>query len=358
MMLSHAALILTILSFAPAALAQSKDCAPPAWMKLLDLRKKADDLVGAATGSDPGSAWIAAKRKIADPFVDQHADDILKLPQLRGRVNTKAYAPKEISRALKLAVAYQIKNPKRIEYEVKCNRVYIALSTSKRNLTAHLRSLGSFADDIEAALTGKIDPLETAAFEKEHKVSADDTADADEALKNLTETARKLDAQDFIEKELIQLMRLRTIELKKAVDNVRTTTFKEDRDREFAFVKKRVLAAGTINAAVKDWQDENFVSAGQTFQKCAQDGEAICQFITGIMHLRALGLRKDPEDALKWLRRAAGAGHTISKLFVGIYTFAGVGTKSDPELAAKWVNEAFQQGWTCDLEIRSCGKVK
>ena len=76
------------------------------------------------------------------------------------------------------------------------------------------------------------------------------------------------------------------------------------------------------------------------------------------MYLRALGVKKNIPESLKYFKKAASNGHTISKLFLGIYTFAGVGTKSDPEVAAKWVNEAFKEGWTCDIEINACTKDK
>jgi hypothetical protein len=358
MMYLRTAQLVIALTFPTAGFAQSKDCEPPAWVKLVELKKKPDELVGAAAGNDPASAWIAAKRNMAAGYADQYADDILKLPQLRGRINTKAYAPKEIARALRLAVAYQIKDPKRIEYEVRCNRIYIALSTSRRGLTAHLRSLGSFSDDIDAALTARIDQLEATTFEKEHQASAADTGDAEEAMKSLSTVAKGLNQADFIEKEMIHLMRARMTELKKATESVQALVFKEDRAKESAALSTIILEAGKTGTAVQDWKDANYVSAGQIFLKCAQKDEPVCQFLTGIMYLQALGVRKDPAEAMKWLRKAAGAGHTVSKLFVGIYTFAGIGTKSDPELAGKWVNEAFQQGWTCDLEIRSCGKGK
>jgi hypothetical protein len=295
---------------------------------------------------------------MADQIVEQYSNDILKLPQLKGKLNTKAYPKSDLIKALIPAVAYNIKSTKRLEYEPRCELVYIALSAIKKDVIAQLRNEENFADHVNAALTGKIDQLEAAAFQKENQNDHQEFKDADIVLKNLIDTQKLLNPADFLENDMAQLVRLRAGVLKKTSENVKSITFRVDRDREISRLRSQIGEAGKINTAVRDFKKKEYISAIEIFQKCAREGDSNCQFIAGIMHLRALGAKKNVSESLKWLKEAAESDHTLAKLFLGIYTFAGIGTKADPQTATKWVNQAFNEGWTCDIEIKSCTKEK
>lgn len=334
------------------------DCDEPAWVKLLELRKKSDELIAAASGPTAAKAFVAAKRKISERFVDQYASELFRLPQVKGKLNTKAYVRDDYLPALRLAVAFNIKNPKRLEFEPRCELVYIALMVQRKELIAQLRGQEDFAEHINLAMTGKLDQREAAEFLKDNDAIQPEFADADSVTKNLIDLGKTLDGSDFLEREMIQLIKIGISDLKNASENARSITFKEDRSKELAKIKSSISDAGKIYTAVKDFKRSEYISAIEIFQKCGHDGAPICQFISGVMHLRALGTKKSPAEGLKWLKKAALSDHTVSKLFIGIYTFAGIGTNHDPDLAAKWVNEAFQQGWTCDIEIKSCNKGK
>ncbi len=350
---------LTILGLGlPAARASSSECSTPNWVKLVELRKKSDELIATGSGDTPAVAYIAAKRKMASEFVEQYANDLLKLPQLKGRLNTKAYAKSDITKALKPAVAFNITNPKRLEYEPRCELVYIALSAIKKDVIAQIKAETDFADHINAALTGKIDQLEAAAFKKDNQNDHQELSDAEKLIASLNETSALLDSDDFLEKDMVQLIKIKQNALKKASDNLNSITFRADRDKEIARFKNQILDAGRIQTAIKDFKKKEYISAIEIFQKCAQSNDAICQFIVGNMHLRALGTKKNMDESLKWLKKSAENNHTLAKLFLGIYTFAGIGTQADPQLATKWINQAFNEGWTCDIEFKACSKGK
>lgn len=336
----------------------ASECSTPPWVKLVELKKKSDELVATASGATPAAAYIAAKRKMADQIVEQYSNDLLKLPQLKGKLNTKAFSKSDLAKALIPAVAYNIKNPKRIEYEPRCELVYIALTAIKKNVVTQLRNESDFAEHINAALSGRIDQLEAAAFQKENQADHQEFSDSEKLIASLTETVKLLDPADFLEKEMIQVIRSRIISLKKTGDNVKTITFRADRDNEIARLRALIAEGGKIGTAVKDFTKKEYISAIEIFQRCARNNDANCQFITGNMHLRALGAKKDVTESLMWLKKAAEADHTLAKLFLGIYTFAGIGTQADPQTATKWVNQAFNEGWTCDIEIRTCTKEK
>ena len=348
---------IVIISFwLPFGSASASECSTPNWVKLVELRKKSDELVGTASGATPATAYIAAKRKMASEFVDQYANDLLKLPQLKGKLNTKVYQKSDLTKALKPAVAFNITNPKRLEYEPRCELVYIALSAIKKDLIAHIRGEADFADHINAALTGKIDQLEAGSFSKDNQNDHQEFKDVEKLMASMTETGALLDPADFLEKDMIQLIKIKQNALRKTSDNITSITFRADREKEIVRFRTQIAEAGRIETAIKDFKKKEYISAIEIFQKCARENDAICQFIAGNMHLRALGAKKNVTESLKWLKKAAENNHTLAKLFLGIYTFAGIGTQADPQTATKWVNQAFNEGWTCDIEINACTK--
>jgi len=320
------------------------------------LRKKTDELIGTASGTTPATAFIAAKRKMANQIVEQYANDLLKLPQLRGRLNTKTNTRSELVSALNLAVAYNIKDTKRIEYEPRCKLVYIALSASKKNVVTDLRNEENFADHLNFALNGQMDQLESAAFKKDNQTEHKELDDSEKLLTILNETAKQLNPADFLEKDMINLTNIRMNSLKKTSENIKTITFRGDRDTELIGFRAQIAEAGRVGTAVKDFKKRDYISAIEIFQRCARDSDPNCQFIVAIMYLRALGAKKNVTESLIWLKKAAEAEHALAKLFLGIYTFAGIGTPADPQTATKWINQAFNEGWTCDIEIKSCAK--
>jgi len=351
-------LIAALSCWLPSNVSAASECSPPSWVKLIELRKKSDELIGVASGPNPSAAFISAKRKMADQIVDQYSNDLLKLPQLRGKLNTKAYTKSDITKALRPAVAYNIRNPKRLEYEPRCELVYIGLSASKKEVTAQIRREPNFADHINATLTGKIDQMEAAGFMRDNKSDLQEISDSEKLFTSLNETTKQLDQADFLEKDMIQLLKSRSIALKKTSDNIRSITFRTDREKEVVKFKNQIAEAGRIGTAIKDYKRKEYISAIEIFQKCALTNDANCQFVVGIMHLRALGAKKNVNESLMWLKKAAEGDHALAKLFLGIYTFAGIGTQADPQTATKWINQAFNEGWTCDIEIRACTKDK
>lgn len=349
---------LLFMGLAAHSLAIADDCGEPGWVKLVELRKKSDELVAAASGPTAAKAFVAAKRKISERFVDQYASELFRLPQVNGKLNTKAYTKDDYLPALRQAVAYNIKNAKRLEFEPRCEQVFIALMVHRKELIAQLRGEADFAEHINLALTGKLDQKEAAEFKKDNDTDQAVYGNADDVVKNLAIVEKTLESSDFLEREMIQLLKNAGSDLRSAANNARSITFKDDRTKELAKINERINEAGKVATAVKDFKKNEYISAIEIFQKCGRDGNAICQFISGVMHLRAMGTKMSPAEGLQWLKKAALSDHTVAKLFIGIYTFAGIGTKHDPELATKWVNEAFQQGWSCDIEIKSCTKRK
>ena len=119
-----------------------------------------------------------------------------------------------------------------------------------------------------------------------------------------------------------------------------------------------------------DWRDEserqNFVnregaggdSALDHLARCLSDGET--QFQLGRMYFRDGSVKSDPGEAIKWLQRAASQGHPDAQLLLievqartgnaeaqfqlGQLYFGDETVKPDPDEAMKWLRRAASQG--------------
>ena len=56
------------------------------------------------------------------------------------------------------------------------------------------------------------------------------------------------------------------------------------------------------------------------------------------------GVETDPQEAVKWYKKAAEQGHAISQFCLGSCYFYGKGVSKDAREAAKWLTLAADQG--------------
>ncbi|MDR3182095.1 MAG: sel1 repeat family protein [Planctomycetaceae bacterium] len=85
----------------------------------------------------------------------------------------------------------------------------------------------------------------------------------------------------------------------------------------------------------------------QRGEKIAEAREYFYDYITGVSLLGGLGVDKkqDPEEAVKYLRKAADKGIADAQLLLGKCYVLGEGVPEDFEEAAKWYRKAAQQGY-------------
>ena len=81
------------------------------------------------------------------------------------------------------------------------------------------------------------------------------------------------------------------------------------------------------------------------FRLLAEDGDALAQIQTGILHAEQIGTVHDPGAAVRWFRRAAdlkqaGAMHRLGDCYV-----RGLGVKRDYGEAIRWYWKATTEGW-------------
>lgn len=81
------------------------------------------------------------------------------------------------------------------------------------------------------------------------------------------------------------------------------------------------------------------------FSEHAEKGNARAQRSIGKMYLDGLGVDKDANKALAWLKKATASGDAISPYFVGSLYFNGVGLAKDNNRAIKWITESAKRGY-------------
>ncbi|MGD1078694.1 MAG: tetratricopeptide repeat protein [Candidatus Sulfotelmatobacter sp.] len=76
----------------------------------------------------------------------------------------------------------------------------------------------------------------------------------------------------------------------------------------------------------------------------AEAGDPIAQFDLAKLYIDGKLLKKDPGQAIEWLRKSAGQGYVGAEFALGImYETGVVGLQKDPHEAAKWFLKAAKQ---------------
>lgn len=79
------------------------------------------------------------------------------------------------------------------------------------------------------------------------------------------------------------------------------------------------------------------------YRKAAGNGHAQAQYVIGKVYYSGEGVAKDQVEAFKWWRKAAENGHARSTFNVGVMCFLGRGTDKDFADAAKWFHARAMQ---------------
>ncbi len=81
------------------------------------------------------------------------------------------------------------------------------------------------------------------------------------------------------------------------------------------------------------------------FRRAARQGHPKALYRLGYMHLRGIGTRRDPARAFELIRRAAEAGYSPAQYQLGRMYAAGLGTERDYDAALEWLRKAAAQDY-------------
>ena len=87
-----------------------------------------------------------------------------------------------------------------------------------------------------------------------------------------------------------------------------------------------------------------YVTARNLAAPLAEDGDAAMQALLGHIHARGLGVRRDPDTALGWMRKAAGNGDPGARHELAIRMIEGSGVERDEAGARAMLRELADAG--------------
>lgn len=88
----------------------------------------------------------------------------------------------------------------------------------------------------------------------------------------------------------------------------------------------------------------NLARANDLYRQAAESGNAQAMWNLGVNHLGTKGGKRDPEQALHWLRRAADHGHGLATWALARLYLAGTLVEHDPEQGMKLLEQAGHDG--------------
>jgi uncharacterized protein len=96
--------------------------------------------------------------------------------------------------------------------------------------------------------------------------------------------------------------------------------------------------------ALKSYNTGDFETALRIYRPLAEKGQALAEYILGLMYANGQGVAENYREALKWLQKAAEHGEAKAQFSVGVIYFKGLGMPPNHAEALKWYRRAADQG--------------
>lgn len=111
------------------------------------------------------------------------------------------------------------------------------------------------------------------------------------------------------------------------------------------------LYAGVVEAD-KAFQSSEFKKAFTEYSKCAEQGDAKCQYWTGYLHQVALGgMEQDLNKAVTWIRKAAKNGYPRAQYHMGEYYQHAFGLPKDMKKAEAYYRKAAANNYSAAKDV-------
>ena len=101
-----------------------------------------------------------------------------------------------------------------------------------------------------------------------------------------------------------------------------------------------------LNEGAAAYKRGNYSTALREFRPLAQQGDAVAQYILGVMYQFGRGVPRDYAQAVKWYRKAAQQGDAGAQHNLGVSYDNGRGVLRDDARALMWFSLAASQGHT------------
>jgi hypothetical protein len=105
-----------------------------------------------------------------------------------------------------------------------------------------------------------------------------------------------------------------------------------------------VATAQDFDKGYAAYQAGDYATALAEWRPLAEQGDALAQFVLGVMYNDGEGVPQDNAEAVKWYRLAAEQGNDSGQLNLGLMYNNGWGIPQDHALAVRWYRSAANQG--------------
>jgi TPR repeat protein len=102
---------------------------------------------------------------------------------------------------------------------------------------------------------------------------------------------------------------------------------------------------GDFDRGMAAFRAEDYDTAHEAWQRCADEGAARCQYGLGVLHDEGRGTAVDPRRALRWYERAAAQDFPDALMQLGfVFSTGRDGIEQDPIMAWVWFSRAAALG--------------
>ena len=88
------------------------------------------------------------------------------------------------------------------------------------------------------------------------------------------------------------------------------------------------------------------------YRKAAEQGDALAQYILGVMYDNGQGVPQNYTKAVEWYRKAAEQGHSKAQSSLGVMYILGYGVPQNYTQAYIWFSVAAAQGNKIEAKFR------
>lgn len=104
-----------------------------------------------------------------------------------------------------------------------------------------------------------------------------------------------------------------------------------------------IPAQAGLREASEAYDKGDYSGALSACRAAAEQGDASCQNLLGVLYAEGHGVAKSDAEAVRWFRKAAEQGHAHACVNLGRAYEQGLGVKQNNEEAAKWYAKAADQ---------------
>jgi uncharacterized protein len=105
-----------------------------------------------------------------------------------------------------------------------------------------------------------------------------------------------------------------------------------------------IAVCGPLEDSRASYDRGDYATALRLARPLADQGNAVAQFILGVMYDSGKGVLQDDAEAMKWYRKAADQGESNAQCNLGTMYLTGQGVLQDYPEAMKWYRKAAAQG--------------